>query len=116
MPLPEHAALRAANRATDEKWKKKKDDKKAKWRVKERAKLDRGKRWQGSEEKEEEEEEGDGSRSPIQWNELGSVDEEPSLPQVGPFPWHAPGQEGENAPPELVESSCPAPSGPSAAP
>ena len=33
-PLPEHAAMRAANRAMDEQRKKKKDDKEKKWRLK----------------------------------------------------------------------------------
>jgi len=38
-PLPEHAAVRAANRATYEWRKKEKDDKEKKWRAKARAKL-----------------------------------------------------------------------------
>ena len=59
--LPEHAVMRLANHAIDEKKKKAKDDKKARWWAKERAKLDRGKRWQGLDNEEEEEEEGDGS-------------------------------------------------------
>ena len=57
-PLPEHAAVRAANRTADENRKNEKDDKRAKRWVKERAKLNRGKRQQGSEEEEEEKEEG----------------------------------------------------------
>lgn len=56
-PLPEHAALRAMNRATDEKNKKVKDDKK----VRQWVKLDQGKWQQGSHDEEEEEEEGSGS-------------------------------------------------------
>jgi len=60
VPLLEHAAVRAANRATDGKKKKAKDNKKARRWAKEREKLDRGKRWQGSD-SEEEEEERDGS-------------------------------------------------------
>ena len=57
-PLPEHTAMRAVNHAIDEKRKKEKDDKKVKRWVKEQAKLNGGRQWQGSEE-EEEEEEGD---------------------------------------------------------
>ena len=64
--LPEHAAMRTVNRPIDKKRKKKKDEEKAKRWAKERAKLDRGRWWQGSEEEEEEEREGgDGSRSPV---------------------------------------------------
>ena len=42
--LLEHMAVREANRATDEKRKKEKDDKKARRRVKQRVGLNRGKR------------------------------------------------------------------------
>ena len=62
VPLPEHATVRAVNRATDERRKKDKDDEEKKQRVKERAKLQRGMRRQGSSKEEEEE---DGSGSPI---------------------------------------------------
>ena len=44
VPLPEHATMRAANHATDEKRKKEKDNKKARWRMKQRARLNQGKR------------------------------------------------------------------------
>ena len=50
-PLPEHAAVRVVNHATDEKRKKNKDEEKAKRRVKE---------------EEEEGKGGDGSGSPVQ--------------------------------------------------
>ena len=66
--LLEQAAMRVANRATDEQRKKKKDDEEKKRWSKQRAKLQRGKQCQGSsgeEEEEEEEEEDDGSMSPI---------------------------------------------------
>ena len=43
-PLPEHAAMRAVNCAADDKRKKEKDDKKARRRVKQRARLNQGKR------------------------------------------------------------------------
>ena len=71
-PLQEHALVRAANHTVDEQRKKDKYDKEARrW-----ARLNRGKRWQGSEEEEEEEEdEGDGFGSPIQWDELGGGDD-----------------------------------------
>ena len=123
--------MRAANRAVDERIKKDKDDKEPRRRAKQRARLNRGKRRQGSEEEEEEEEEGDGSGSPVQWDELGGGDgfgspiqrdelsgrdKDLSLSQVGPFPWHAPGQEGEDTPPEPTESSRPTPSRPPVAP
>ena len=65
--LPEHTAVRVANRATDEQRKKKKDNEEKKQRLKQR-----GKRSQGSSEEEEEEEaeeEDDGSMSPIPWDD-----------------------------------------------
>ena len=43
-PLLEHAAMRVVNHATDEKKKKVKHNKKARWQAKEWAKLDQGKR------------------------------------------------------------------------
>ncbi|XP_066329461.1 uncharacterized protein [Miscanthus floridulus] len=52
-PLPEHAAVRATNRAADEQRKKEKNDEEKKRRSKQRAKLQRGKRRQGSSEEEE---------------------------------------------------------------
>jgi len=47
-PLPEHATVRAANHAADERRKKDKGDKEKKQWVKEQAKLQRGKRRQGA--------------------------------------------------------------------
>ena len=80
-------------------------------------KLQRGKQRQGSsgEEEEEEEEKDDGSGSPIPWDDLAAGDEEPPLPQAGPFLRHATGQEGKDTPLELAESNHPALSGPSTA-
>ena len=81
--LPEHADVRAANHAMDEQWKQKKDDKEKNWQSKQRAKLQRGKRCQGSsreEEEEEEEEEEDGSGSPIPWDDLAARHEDPPSP------------------------------------
>ena len=115
-PLPEHAAMRAVNRAIDEQRKKKKDDKQKKWRSKQRVKLQRGKRRQGSskeEEEEVEEEEDDGSMSPIPWDDLATGDEDPPSPQVGPLLRHAMGQEGDDVPLEPAESKRLAPSKPS---
>ncbi|XP_066373186.1 uncharacterized protein [Miscanthus floridulus] len=97
-PLPEHAVVRAANYAMDEQRKKKKDDKRKKRRAKQQAKLQREKRRQGSSEEEEEEEEGDGSRSPIPWDDLAAGDEDPPSTQAGPFAWHLSGQEGGHTP------------------
>ena len=81
VPLPEHATMRAANCAMDEKMKKEKDDKEARWGLKQWARLNQGKRWQGLEEEEEEEqqqqqeeEQGEGSGSLVQWDELGGGD------------------------------------------
>ena len=110
-PLLEHAAVRAANHAADEK-RKKKDEEKAKRRVKERAKLDRGRRRQGLEDEEEEGEGGNGSGLPVQWDELGGGDENSSLLWTGPFPWQA----GEDDPLEPTELGRSAPSKPSGAP
>ena len=89
--------------------------------MKEQAKLQRGKRCQGSseegeEEEEEEEVEDDASGSPIPWDDLAGRDEDPPLPQAGPFVWHLLEQEGEDTPPKTVGASRPAPSGPSTVP
>lgn len=85
-PLSEHAAIRALNHAIDERRNKDKDDKEARQQAKQQAKqqarLNRGKWRQGLEEEdEEEEEEGIGSRSPVQWDELGGRDDFGSLDQ-----------------------------------
>ena len=79
MPLLEHTAMRATNYATDEQRKKKKDDEEKKQWSTQRAKLQRGKRRQCSskEEEEEEDDEGDGSMSPISWDDLATGDEDP---------------------------------------
>ena len=50
------------------------------------------------EEQEEEEEEDDGSGSPILWDDLATVDEDPPSPQAGSFLLHAIGQEGDDVP------------------
>jgi len=115
-PLLEHMAERATNRAADERRKKDKDDEEKKRWATERAKLQRGKRRQGSlEEDEEEEEEGedDGSGSPIPWDDLAGGDEDPPSPQAWPFPWHLLEQEGEDTLLETAGVSRPAPFGPS---
>ena len=79
MPLPKHVAVTAVNCAADEQRKKKKDDEEKKLWSKQRAKLQRGKRRQCSskEEEEEEDDEGDGSMSPISWDDLATGDEDP---------------------------------------
>ena len=51
--------------------------------------------------------------SPIPWDDLATRDEDPPLPQAGPFLRHATGQEGEDASLEPAESKCPALSRPS---
>ena len=117
-PLPEHAAMRAANHAMDEQWKKKKDDEEEKLWSKQQAKLQRGKRCHGSseeEEEEEEEEEDDSSMSPILWDDLATGDEDAPSLQAGPFTWHVARQEGEDAPPEPTKTKRPTTSGPSTA-
>ena len=50
--------------------------------------------------------------SPIPWDDLATGDEDPPSSQVGPFMRHATRQEGDDAPPEPVESKCLAPSRP----
>lgn len=62
--LPDHAAIRVVNHTVDKKRKKEKGDKKVRRWAKQRARMNRGKRKQGSEE-EEEEEEGDSSGLPV---------------------------------------------------
>ncbi|XP_066323736.1 uncharacterized protein [Miscanthus floridulus] len=86
--------MRAVNHAVGEQRKKKKDDEEKKQQSKQRVKLQRGKRHQGSLGEKEEE-------------------EDPPSPQAWPFLQHATGQEGEDVPPEPAESNRPAPSGPS---
>lgn len=61
--------MRAVNHGMGEEWKKKKDEEKVKQWVKERVRLNRGRRQQGLEE-EEEEEGDDGPKPPVQWDEL----------------------------------------------
>jgi hypothetical protein len=79
MPLPEDEVVRAANRATDEAaCKKKKDAEKAKKEAQEHAKLQRGKRWQGSDEEAEEDDDDDvdeEEEDDIPWDELAHDDE-----------------------------------------
>ena len=73
--------------------------------MKERAKLQRGKRCQGSSEEEDKDE-----------KEEEEGDEDLPSPQEGPFLWHLLEQEGEDSPPEMAGASYPALPGPSTAP
>ena len=74
--LPQHATVRVANHAVDERRKKKQEDEEKKRRLKQR-----GRQRQGSleeeEEQEEEEEDDDSSMSPILWYDLATEDEDP---------------------------------------
>jgi hypothetical protein len=109
--LPEHAAVRVANRAADEERKKKKDEEKARWRAKEQARLNWDRRRQGSEE-----EEGEGGYSfelSVHWDELEGGDEDLSSQQARPFSWHASELEGDNTPLGPMELGRFALSGPS---
>lgn len=91
--------------------KKKKNDKNKKKKLeREKAKLDHVKRQQGLDKEEdddkdedesdvkEEREEGEiGFMSSVEWDEIEHEDEGPSLPTIGPYPYHV-GLEGENMP------------------
>ena len=102
--------------------KEKKDRRKAKKADKERAKLRRGTRWQGSEEEEEsdddeenvdddEEEGGIGGLSSAEWAQFEQEDDNTSLAATGPFPFHTSGQEEGGVPSEATHVQ-PALSGP----
>ena len=74
-----------------------------------RAKLRRGSRWQGSSEEEEsdddddeDDEESDGLSS-ADWAQLEWEDAATSSTAEGPFPYHAPEQEGAGAPSEAAQ-------------